>query len=136
MYFEIQKCEILHDEILIGIATVRIHRPLLTRSINDLKTRKVDPVSPPDLQFQTLPHFTPQTHRDLYQPTDLATRIYCPHFSLYMSFWTERYWMKLCPTGGGRNEYKLSNAVIEFFYIYIPCFRITRGRLPNLYNWR
>ena len=89
MYFEIEKCEILHDEILKGIATVRIHRPLLTRSINDLKTRKVDPVpptlSPPDLQFQTLPHFTPQTQRDLYRPTDFATPyILPPFFSVYV----------------------------------------------------
>ena len=45
----------------------------------------------------------------------LPFRIYCPNFSLYMSFQTEHCWRKLCPTKAG--EYK-NNAVISLFYFY------------------
>ena len=45
----------------------------------------------------------------------LPPRIYCPNFSLYMSFWTEHCWRKLCPIDARRTLIQCCNS--SFFKI-------------------
>ena len=53
----------------------------------------------------------------------LPFRIYCPNFSLYHAFWTERCWVKFCPTGAG--EY--NDTVISIF-IFLRLFLFSHRR--------
>ena len=62
----------------------------------------------------------------------LQSRIYCPNFSLYMSFRTEHCWRKLGPTEAG--EYK-NNAVISLFlFLFLFLFgKSWRHLVPHIW---